>query len=322
MRFLRYSLLIIAISWQTVAWAGNDVNSWLMRMSDAASSLDYDGVYIHISGSHVDSLRIVHKIKPDGVHERLYALNGVPREVIRDPDKVWCFIPDKSMGVLGVRPGKDSGFPGFMVSNIEQLQDNYDMSVGSQDRIADRNATLVRIMPRDGMRYGYDLWADNETGLLLKSQLIDHTGNAVEQYLFALLNISKNIPDASLDPMTPKSELVWHSDKKPALITAVRESDWEVLSLPAGYKIIKMVRRWMPMEKNAVEHMVLSDGLSAVSVFIEASSDGIMPVSLDSMGAVSAYSTGRDGWQITVIGEVPPDAVKKIGDSLVYRAEP
>ena len=293
-----------------------------MRISDAASSIDYDGVYIHINGSHVDSLRIVHKIKPDGVHERLYALNGVPREVIRDPNKVWCFIPDKSMGVLGVRPGKDSGFPGFMVSKIEQLEDNYDLSVGSQDRIADRNTTQIRIIPRDDMRYGYDLWADNETGLLLKSQLIDHAGYAVEQYLFALLNISKSIPDASLDPMTPKSELVWHSDKKPPRITAVKESDWEISSLPAGYKIIKMVRRWMPMEENAVEHIVLSDGLGAVSIFIEASDDGTMPVSLNSMGAVSAYSTNRDGWQITIIGEVPPDTVKKIGDSLVYRTRP
>ena len=291
-------------------------------MSDAASNLDYDGVYVHINGSHVDSLRIVHKIKPGGVHERLYALNGIPREVIRDPERVWCFIPDKNMGVLGERPGKDSGFPGFMASNIEQLKNNYDLSVGSQGRIADRSATQVRIMPRDNLRYGYDLWADDDTGLLLKSRLVDQTGNAVEQYLFVLLNISKSISDAALSPMTPKSELVWHSEKKPARITAIKESDWEIAALPPGYKIIKMVHRWMPMEENAIEHMILSDGLGAVSVFIEAGDDGSIPVSLNSMGAVSAYTTGRDGWLITVIGEVPPDTVKKIGDSLVYRAEP
>lgn len=293
-----------------------------MRMNEAANSLDYDGVYVHTNGEKIDTLRIVHKVKSDGVYERLYAMNGVPREVIRDPDRVWCFLPDKSMGVLGKRPGKDSGFPGFMVSSIGQLRDHYELSIGSHDRIADHSATQVRILPRDRWRYGYDLWADENTGLLLKSQLIDHGGRTVEQFLFTTLHINSDIPDASLQPMTPKSDLVWHSDKKPPRIAALTESDWQVTKQPAGYKVIKMVRRWMPMEANAIEHLILSDGLGAVSVFIEKSEGGNTSANLDSMGAVSAYATVRDGWQITVIGEVPPDTVRSIGEGLVYRNKP
>jgi sigma-E factor negative regulatory protein RseB len=316
---MRYFLLFVALTWQLIAFADADVKSWLMRMNEAANSLDYDGIYVHVNDNHIDSLRIVHKIKPEGVYERLYALNGIPREVIRDPQRVWCFIPDKSMGVLGARPGKDSGFPGFMVSKIEQLTDHYNLSVDGHDRIADRDATRIRILPQDALRYGYDLWADNETGLLLKTQLVDNSGVPVEQYLFVLLNIGSSIPDSALEPMTPKSELVWHQDKQPPRTTAIKESTWDIAKLPAGYRIIKMVHRWMPMEDNAVEQIVLSDGLGAVSVFIEPASGGDMSPSLDSMGAVSAFSQNRDGWQVTVIGEVPPETVQLIGEGLVRR---
>lgn len=317
---MRYLFLLLGLAWQVTATAGSDVDAWLMKMNEAANSLDYDGVYVHVNDNHIDSLRIVHKIKEDGVYERLYALNGVPREVIRDPQRVWCFIPDKSMGVLGERPGKDSGFPGFMVSKIEELKDNYDLSVEGHDRIADRSATRISILPRDNLRYGYDLWADNETGLLLKTQLVDSKSTPVEQYTFVMLKLGDDIPEDALEPMTSKTELVWHQDKQPRRTKTLNESSWDVTPLPTGYKVVKMVQRWMPMEEGVIEQMVLSDGLGAVSVFIEPSGGGTGSPTLDRMGAVSAYSHNRDGWQITVIGEVPLDTVEVIGNSLVKRA--
>jgi len=320
---LRYPfLLLLLLSGPLPGLADDHAADWLMRMSEAARRFDYDGVYVHVSDSHIDSLRIVHKIKPDGVHERLYALNGVPREVIRDPERVWCFLPDKSMGVLGNRPGKDSGFPGFMVKRIDQLEQNYVLTIGNTGRIADRRATRIRIMPRDELRYGYDLWADDETGLLLMSQMIDFEERPVEQFLFVLLDIGKDIPDAALEPMTPMSELTWHKDRQPARVTQIAESTWRLARLPDGFQVVKATRRWMPMEEGTVEHIVVSDGLSAVSVFAEAvEDDHFLPENLTSMGAVSAFTARRDGWLLTVIGEVPPATVKMIADGLERHEE-
>lgn len=314
------SLLLLSLGWAPLASADAGADDWLVRMGEAASGLDYDGVFIHVDGNEIDTMRIVHKVRDDGVHERLYSLNGTPREVIRDPEKVWCFMPDRKMGVLGPRSGRQAGFPGFMISNLEQITESYTLVLGEQGRVADRIAQIVHINPRDAMRYGYELWADMETGLLLKSVLVDADKTPLEQYQFASIEIGNVIPDAALEPVTPRSELEWRRDRKPPRVSSGEGSRWKVNALPEGYRVVNTIQRWMPMEEEPVEHIVISDGLGAISVFIERPADDVTTEALSRMGAVTAYSTGRDGWQVTVIGEVPPAAVKLIGSSLVRNA--
>lgn len=291
----------------------------LKRMNQAASNLDFDGIFLHINENGVDTLRVIRKVENGKVLERLYSLNGNPREVIRDAERVWCYMPERKMGHVGLRASKDTGFPGFMASNLEKLTENYILSSGDTQRVADRNAVRLQILPRDEYRYGYDMWADKQTGLLLKSVLIDQQKNAIEQYMFASVNIGVIIPDSDLQPMTSKDELDWHSDKKPPKMMPVEESSWQFSSLPVGYQLINILQRAMPMGDNQLEHIILSDGLAGVSVFIEKTNDLPSESILENMGAVNAYIRTVDGNLITVVGEVPAIAVKAIGEALVRK---
>ena len=193
------------------------------------------------------------------------------------------------------------------------------MTTGKIERIADRQATRLKILPRDDFRYGYELWGDSETGLLLKSALIDVASNVIEQYMFAFINIGGHIDDSQLQPMTSMDELEWDNDKNPPSITPVSESMWQFSSLPDGYQLVNVMQRSMPMSNSQIEHMVLSDGLSGVSVFIQQADKTSPESSLQSMGAVNAYTRAYDNRLVTVIGEVPAAAVKMIGDALVRR---
>ena len=251
----RYFLPVLLL-WTQSVLADQQSMDFLKRMSQAATSLNYDGVFIHVDKQRIDTLRVIHKIQNGSVHERLYALNGNPREVIRDAEKVWCFMPESKMGHTGLRSDRQTGFPGFMVSNLEALSAYYQFSVGEIDRVADRTARQLKIPPGDAYRYGYELWADQKTGLLLKSVLIDKQSNPVEQYMFASINIDIEIPDADLLPMTSKDELQWIDDKEPKMVT-VKDSPWYFSTLPAGYKLIKVMQRSMPMERMEVQHMVI-----------------------------------------------------------------
>jgi sigma-E factor negative regulatory protein RseB len=319
MKATLHFLLLVNLAMVPYAWAEDQSMDLLKKMNHAAISVNYDGVFVHVSDNHINTLRVIHKTQNGLVRERLYALNGIPREVIRDAEKVWCFMPEKKMGHAGLRSDKTTGFPGFMVKNLAGLSDYYLISSDGVDRIADRTVTRLQILPRDGFRYGYELWADEKTGLLLKSSLIDNAGNVIEQYMFAIIEIGGEIPDSALMPMTKKQELVWHSNKNPPVKTSISSSDWQFSALPNGYRLVNIIQRSMPMGTKRLEHIILSDGLAGISVFIEKITNPVSAAGLDKMGAVHSYTRVLDGHLITAIGEVPAAAIKAIGDALVHK---
>ncbi len=319
MRSTLRSLVLVCLAWSPMANAGSEVLDMLKRINEAAGSINYDGVIVHVSDGQVETMRLVHRVSDGEVQERLYALNGAPREVIRNAEEVQCFMPDRNMGVIGSRSGKQAGFPGFMISNLDVLETTYNMHIGSSGRIADRPVTQIVIQPRDEQRYGYELWADAETGLLLRSVLIDHAMNPLEQYLFAMVTIGERIDDAALAPMTNRSSLEWHTDSAPARVTDVTDSDWLVGELPSGYRLVNMMHRWLPMQEIPVEHLVFSDGLAAVSVFIEQQEGQQVSSATEQVGAVSAYATSIGPWLVTAVGEVPQRTVEEIVGALSYQ---
>jgi sigma-E factor negative regulatory protein RseB len=192
------------------------------------------------------------------------------------------------------------------------------MSVGGTSRIADREARLVSIMPRDRFRYGYDLWADEQSGLLLRADLLSPEGDRIEQYMFVEIDIGANVSDAQLTAVTPKEELSWYGVSEKQKDDKNEVMEWTVADLPGGFNLATSIKRVSPMRGMPVEHHVYTDGLASVSIFIEepGSSKGPMIEGASSMGAVSAFGRNVDGHQITVVGEVPEATVRMIGMSV------
>jgi len=319
MKIVLRLLALVYLALMPYAWADEQTLALLKKINYAANTINYDGVFLHIDDKHVHTQRVIHKIENGAVRERLYALNGPPREVIRDAEKVLCFMPVKKMGHTGFRSDKKSGFPGFMVKNLDALSRNYIISTGEEDRVADRIVTRLQILPRDSFRYGYELWADKKTGLLLKSTLINNTGKTIEQYMFAMIEIGGDIPDSSLLPMTKVTALDWHNNEKPPVNTPLKNTNWEFSTMPDGYRLVNIFHRSLPMEANQAEHLILSDGLAGISVFIEKTDKPVSAIRMDKMGAVNSYTRVIGDYLITAIGEVPADAIKVIGDALVQK---
>ena len=73
----------------------------------------------------------------------------------------------------------------------------------------------------------------------------------------------------------------------------------------------------MPGKKNPVTHSVYSDGLATVSLFIEPLEDATRQrQGISGQGPINVYSRTLPDAQITVLGEVPPAAVKQIAHSI------
>ncbi len=301
-------------------YASDEATEWLMRINDAAANLSFAGNFVYVHDGEVEAMTVVRRIRDGVMQERLYALNGEPREVVRDMDRVWCYIPDKNVGVHDYRQTSESGFPRILPTDIENLGKHYLFELGEQLRVANRMARQVKVLPRDRYRYGYYLWADTESGLLLRSDLVDAAGESVEQYLFVEIDIGREIADSELESVTSKDQLVWYGMDRPNLTAEVNQGKWQIVDPPAGYRLTKHIRRMTPMEMEEEEHMVFTDGLSSVSIFVKKAKQGQSTVTgLSRMGAVHAYRNNIEDHWITVMGEVPAVTVQHLADQISYR---
>lgn len=327
-------LLIVAWSAGAASQAASQGESrgaseWLMKINDAASELNYSGHFVYAQGDHIEAMHVTHRGNGGSMRQRIYSLNGAPREVIRDAKQVWCYAPDKKLGVHEYRQATKQGFPNLLPEDLDHLEKYYEIRKGRLDRIADRSAQHIAIVPRDDLRYGYDLWADDETGLLLKAALLDNEGDPIEQYLFTNVEIGGPISDESLEPVTANNELVWYGDAStddaPGAeeVEAMPAPEWGVEKMPEGFMLTREMKRLSPMKANMVQHYVYSDGLATVSVFFEKLVDesSTRIRGLNKMGAVHAFGREIEGYQVTVVGEVPSQTVDTIGMSVYAKQQ-
>lgn len=299
----------------------DQAREWLQRMVRAVKELNYEGVFVYAHGNQLESMRIVHGADGDGEHERVVSLNGAAREILRDDNVLTCILPDsRSVVVEKSRPKRF--VPEQLLNLDEALSGLYEFQVRGTDRVAGRTARLLVIQPRDDFRYGYRLWLDEDTGMLLKSDLINTDGQVLEQMMFTELHIRDRIDQAQLQPSISGQGFKWYQPKEANVEPRENAKRWRVAELPPGFHMSMRAEHPMPMSAMPVEHLMYTDGLASVSVYIE--QRGTVQEALNGasrMGAVNAFGVQVAGHQATVMGEVPRATVEMIARTLQYRSE-
>lgn len=288
------SLLLLSF-WGQVVSANDEQASakqWLERMSSALQKVSYQGVFVYRRDENMATMKVTHVADERGEHELLETLTGEPRREIRNTGHLRQARPD------GESP----------LADIEQF---YVLQMVGLDRAAGRFARLLNVEPKDEYRYGYRLWIDQETGLLLRSELIGKEQKILEQVIFTSLELlsAEQIPQALLDQTMPIPEA--------SAVTSLDGLEWIVEHLPPGFELLD---HRIKGDEQKIEHMVFSDGLASVSVFVEnkaAETESFLGVS--NMGAVNAFGGSQDGYHVTVVGEVPQVTVMAIGKSIKRR---
>ena len=296
------------------------VEIWLQKMHHAAHTVNYVGKFVYQQDKQLSMMKIVHAVGEDGERERLLSLDEIGREVIRDKDHVTCILPDrKSVVVEKGRPKLP--FPPAFPMNVENLKHQYVFSLSRQERVAGHLAQKINITPIDKYRYGHRLWVDVDTGLLLKTHLLDERGSLLEQFMFTELEFMDKIPDEMLQPHISGENYTWYEsdDESVEENPAEQHVDWFVAHMPAGF-VNDMQRDHHLPNKTAVKHMVYTDGLASVSVFIEKhEKQAPNLIGTSRMGAVNAFGRIIDDHHVTAVGEVPQATVKMIGESVQFK---
>lgn len=319
-RFLTFCLILFSGS--VAAEQSDVVRNLLARMSHAISNLDYQGVFVHQRGDELETIRIIHRATPEGERERLVSLNGAPREVVRKGRVVTCILPDDS-SIIVDRRWSESLFPALPPSQADDLQHYYQLELLGSGRIAGLSTVVIGVEPRDAFRYGYRLWLERDTGMLLKSELLDPKGNVIEQLMFTTINLGGNVPIAALSPDFAEFEVDFGPRPPPDWQPGRPGEDfnWRAAALPPGFHLT--LHQWERLADDAppAEHLVFSDGLASVSVYVEQASEVSSPApsGASRLGAISAYIRKLDEHRITVVGEVPSITAKTIAAGIQRR---
>ncbi|OFZ66712.1 MAG: hypothetical protein A2V79_05575 [Betaproteobacteria bacterium RBG_16_56_24] len=303
-------LLLFAVN----ACAGEDQDSldWLKVVAFAAHQTDYSGVYVYQYDNRVETSRITHVVEPDGEYEKIESLDGPKREIIRHHGQIWCCISHKMVQVDS-QQGR-SRFPALLPEQLVALSENYQVKDAGLERVAGYNTQVILFQPKDNLRYIYKIWAHTDSGLLLKAAALGEKNQLIEQYAFAQLQIGGNIDRSWIAglPVSPET----------AKNGIAINSGWVVDALPAGFKKIREFQRQMRGRHAPVTQIVFSDGLSAISIFVEPADGGEDDADgLSSFGAMNLYRKILNKQLITVVGEAPPRTVMQVLGSVRYNGK-
>jgi len=319
--FLLAALLSVTATGAKADPLWQDDLNWLKTMAFAARQTDYSGTFVYQYGNHVEISRITHIVDSDGEHGRLEGLDGARREIIHHNDQVWCYLGDRKVQ-MGKRQSGRAAFPALLPQQLSLMNENYLVKQTKEGRVAGFHAHAMILQPKDNLRYHHRMWAHVDSGLLLKAEVLDERGRVIEQYAFTQLTLGGNIDRKWIEAGKTDAgvaEHEQHADGIPITATSLNAIGWQVDALPAGFKNITAMRRTLRNKNAPVIHMVFSDGLAGISVFIEAAADNPeATIGLSSQGAMHIYSKVSGDNLVTVVGEVPPRTVIQVADSVRY----
>lgn len=284
----------------------------LQRMASAVNSRSFRGTLVYLHDNRLETLYIHHLIEDGEVRERLVSMTGPVRAVTREDDQVTCILPN-SHPISVKRHGVAHDLLRSRAMDPELLASHYQLHHLGAARVAGRRTSVIGIVPDDDLRYGYRFYLDQDTGLPLKTDLIGDAGEPIEQVMFTSLELDADDGSAS-------SVLVPGSSVRPEQApTAIRSaSAWRFEQLPKGFELLMYQAEAGASED--VEHFLLSDGLAAVSVYIEPD-DGAGLDGKTHIGAIHAIGGQVAGHQVTVVGEVPEITVANVLAAIRYRRE-
>jgi sigma-E factor negative regulatory protein RseB len=270
----------------------------------------------------VRTSRITHLVEGKNEIEKLEVLDGQPREYIRSNDEIICYVPDAKTLLVEKRVAQDV-FPALLAANADALAEHYTIRKGESGRVAGFDCQSVILEPKDDLRYGYKLWAEKSTGLLLRAQTLNEAGAVVEQISFTQLAIG-TVDRNRVKPSFTNTR-GWRVEN--AVMSQVDLSNWNVKRLPPGFLRTRELKRMvsdlpvqpgMPPSQREVSQIVFSDGLAAISVFIEPGTQSRTEGSLQ-QGAMNILGKRQGEFWLTIVGEVPSNAIRQVANSIEYK---
>lgn len=289
---------------------------WLKKMASASRQLNYAGSFVYRSSRQAENSRIAHFVNPaGGEFERLETLDGPPREVIRTNDQVTCYLPASKTVIVEKRNPRR--FPALLPEQLTGVSDSYNIRKEGMDRVADHECYIIVLEPKDNLRYGHNFCAEAGSGLPLRARSYNEKKEPLESFAFTQITIGGNFNREMVKSRYAAKSKDWKVDRSGLPVAETpADTGWVLVSRLPGFKKLTEFKRSIAGRATPVAHIVFSDGLAAVSVFIEPMPNGRATQTLSHQGAVNIYTRPVAEYMVTALGEAPAATVMQIANSL------
>ncbi|MDP2231192.1 MAG: MucB/RseB C-terminal domain-containing protein [Methylotenera sp.] len=316
----RFVLACLLVGVTLSAKAANDEDGWqiLQKAAVAARALSYQGIFICQSGQNTKSVQIKHYFDGQNEFGHNVVLDGSPREVLSQGGDLVIYNQKNEKIVIEKRRGQNM-FPAILPTNLDLVKVSYSVRTGDTERVANREALILFLEPKDNLRYSYRFWIDKEYGLILKSVMFNGRNQMMDSIAFNQLNLLNTVDLDWFKPRIDSKKSYVMEDEVPTKADNNVSPHWTLKELPAGYRKVDQMIRMVHGKSFPVTHVIFSDGLASVSLFIEPIAKGVKPRSGNRVvGNTSFYSSVAGYLQITALGEVPEATVAQIANAVVF----
>ena len=315
MRFFIFFLFLISCAYadESSSLSGQQ---WLKKISGTMKTLNYHGTVVFMKNGQIDTMKYRHTVKNGIESERLTSLNSPLREVVRKSNEIICLFKETHKKIQSQHP-IDRSFIVDLPRDPERLDAQYLLAVAGQEMVAMRPTQIIAVLPKDDLRYARKIWVDTASWVPLKMEVYDPDGNTLEQVVFTEFGVdSSDVADASAQ----SSESMSLENRRSHEIKSgmLEDSPFRLINWPAGFEEVFFIRNTMQQSQKTVDHLLISDGFSNISVYFEPKGDhGIE--GLRSLGPVNSFSRVIGDLQVTVLGEVPAQTVELVANGVELR---
>jgi sigma-E factor negative regulatory protein RseB len=320
----------------TVAPEALSINDWLLRMHESAMrKRSYVGTLVQSSPQAISSARIWHACDGAQQIERVETLTGAPRSTFRHNNKVITFMPETKVARIEKRE-QLGGFPDLLKPGAGSIPEFYVLKTLGVERVAGLDADLVQLAPKDTLRFGYRIWTEKKSNLVLKMQTLEANGLVLEQAAFSELQLDAPVKMDKLMQMMSATE-GYKVDQSAIAKTNASAEGWNLKSPVAGFKPLSCYKRGVatntgnanlaanigsatsPQDGTTLQ-WIFSDGLATVSLFVENydaarhTQEGML-----AQGATHSLFKRMNEFWLTAVGEVPPQTLKAFAQGLERR---
>ena len=285
-----------------------------MRLHEAAAQRNYHGTLVVSTATSVTSSRVTHFADGEQQYESVVALDGEARSMLRHNEEVHTVWPRARVAVVEQRDVRVA-FPALLAGSDQRVLESYELRPLGVDRVAGYEAEVALLRARDALRFSQRLWAERQTGLLLRADILAPNGQMLESAAFSELALGgKPRPALVLEPLR---HLDGYRIVRPAVLpTSLDNEGWRLTGLPAGFRQVQCAKRTLDPGGGPSAPVVLqsiySDGLTHVSLFVEPfDAKRHQGEVVGSIGATHTLMTRRDDQWVTVMGDVPVATLKQ-----------
>ena len=302
------------------------VSEWLDRMALAVETLDYRGTLVQIRDGEMNAFEVIRRVDDQGIQERVYALNGPAQELVRDDDQYQSTLSGSPRDWYRADL-QDRLMAHQPLNQLADLASAYELRLSGIDRVAGLEAQRIDIWPKDRFRYAQRLWLEKQTGMWLRSMVLDAEGRVLQEQGFVQLELGATVTDSDLAPQTkvvdtapaqtaqqmePPPESGPDVVAAPAQVSGMLRPLWAPQQLPQHFRLINASHGRSDVD-TAFDHLLFSDGLTSFSVYIDHAPQHAVQTRLSAVGPVHILSGMMGQRQFTIMGQVPAQTVEFVG---------